>query len=115
MRSHDANHVSRITHHLSSSRLLALLWLLLAFLALLLLLMRFWPRLVPGTGRLLTRCCLRGRCATIMRPGRFLGSAPRLHIFARLGVTSRRPSLARASLVVSLLIRRRIAFSRLWS
>src|SRR5512132_1771934 len=100
-------HVSRITLH---SRLLALLWLLLAFLALFLLLMLFWTRLVPGTRRLLTRCCLRRRRATIMRPGWFLGPAPRLCIFSWLGITTRRLSLARVSLVVSLLIRGRIAF-----
>ena len=104
---------TRLTHH--PSRLLALLWLLLPFLALFLFLMRFLPHLVPGIRPLLARLYMRGRRATIMRPGRFLGSAPRLRIFTRLGITSRRLSLARANLVISLLIRRGIAFSRLWS
>jgi hypothetical protein len=115
MRDPYRENLSRITHHSSrSSRLLALLLLLLAFLALFLFLMPFWSRLVLRLRSLLLRFYSRGRRATIVRPGRFLGP-PLLRIFTRLRISSRRSSLARTSIAIALLICRRIAFSRLRS
>lgn len=116
MRDPHRENLSRITDHSSrSSRLLALLRLLLAFLALFLFLMPFWPRLVLRLRPLLLRFYSRGRRGTIVRPGRFLGSASLLRIFTRLRISSRRSSLARTSIAIALLICRRIAFSRLRS